>query len=531
MKSNKQIQFHTLDAKPAVNVCIFRNRKYIDFKIEDNVFDVMDLENNTVLAGISSDRVWRIKIKESKPAVYSYFLILDESTDMDSIRKNYEAFQKTVSNITIIDTGGDVYLGERFLTTNKKYLLLAGPFEDERTARHNSKLFGQLNHCRLHRQQVKDGSGVLEIFDSEYEISAEVKDGIRLVPHDHSAMIELEHFEIHNHNNDKRQHEQLFYPGEMTIKIDESELLAGMSSVCVEDYLKGVIHSEIGAGEPFEFVKSMAIVARSEVFARFGQKHIGELFDFCGDGHCLRYFGKRFNDPVIDRAVKETRGQVLGDNGRVCDAHFTYSCGGHTENAADVWLTSTSNFSIGKYDGNSNKKNEVDLTREEEGQKWILRRPDVYCNLVSNEPPAALKDATETFRWEVFYTRNELEQILEEKTGEQPGIIYEIIPKKRGVSGRLKEVEIFGSLKNITIKGELNIRSAFSDGLLKSSCFFVKPDVDDDGVPINFMFIGAGMGHGVGLCKVGAAMMAKDNKSADEILLHYFEKSKIIKIY
>ena len=131
----------------------------------------------------------------------------------------------------------------------------------------------------------------------------------------------------------------------------------------------------------------------------------------------------------------------------------------------------------------------------------------------------------------MFYTRNELEAIIYEKTGEELGIIYEIIPIARGASGRIREVEILSSLKNIKISGELNIRSALSVTLLNSSCFFVEAERDMDGVPINFTLIGAGKGHGVGLCKVGAAKMSMLGKNYTEILAHYFKKCDVKRIY
>ena len=137
----------------------------------------------------------------------------------------------------------------------------------------------------------------------------------------------------------------------------------------------------------------------------------------------------------------------------------------------------------------------------------------------------------DSFRWEVFYSCEELQEIIRRKTGEETGLIYEIIPLLRGVSGRIKEVEILGSLKNIRLSGDLNIRAAFSESHLNSSCFIVRPELDMDGIPMNFLFIGAGKGHGVGLCKVGATRLACKEKTHQDIINHYFQKCKITRIY
>ncbi len=531
MRQKNRINFPTLNGQPAVNICIFKNQQYVDLKYDTHLFDVYDLRGNKVLENIEENRTWRIKIKQANPAKYQYYLILRESVNLDTIKQLFSSYQKHENNLSIVGVGGDVYLYDKAVTSNKKYVILAGPFVDERDARHHSKRYRSLTHCRIHRQLVKPGSGVIEIFDSEFECSAEVKNGVKLIPKDYTSYFELQHFEVFNSIESKLHHENLFYRGALIVKIDEFKKLTGVNEIPVESYLKGVLCSEIGERVSLEYAKSMAIVGRSEIFARLGQKHFDEDFDFCNDGHCLRYFGEKCNDPVIEKAVTETDGMVLGKDNKICNAYFTYSCGGHTENASGVWLGVDFKFSKGKYDGSDSHNTQLDLTQEKNVREWILNRPNVYCKLISKEQPQSLKVGADSFRWEIFYTRNELENILRDKTGEEAGIIYEIIPLKRGVSGRIREIEILGSLKNVRISGELNIRSAFSKGLLNSSCFYIEPEVDGDGVPISFLFIGAGKGHGVGLCKVGAAMMAKDGKKVDDILTHYFENSQINKIY
>jgi SpoIID/LytB domain protein len=173
----------------------------------------------------------------------------------------------------------------------------------------------------------------------------------------------------------------------------------------------------------------------------------------------------------------------------------------------------------------------MNLSTEKDIEKWILGKPEVNCRIDDKGMNSSQKLLADSFRWEVFYTRKELQKILTEKTGEDLGIIYEIIPLNRGVSGRIKEIEILGSLKNIKIAGELNIRSAFSETFLNSSCFIIQTEPDLDGIPMSFLFVGAGKGHGVGLCKVGAVKMATENAGHEEILRHYHEKCEIKRIY
>jgi len=454
-----------------------------------------------------------------------------ESKNISTIKNALAEYKKYGKDLSVSTFGGNIFFERRLLSNTETHVILAGPFEDERDARHHSRLYGQLNHCHIHRQLTDAGHGTIEIYDPEYDYFGEVPNGLQIVPKNRDTYFEIQHFEIAHQDELKSHRESLFYQGKLTIYIDEDNNLSGVNELPVEDYLKGVLHSEIEESPSPQFARTMAIVGRSQIFARLGQKHNQENFNFCSESHCMRYYGKPNDDSIIENALNETRGFVLEKSGGVCEAFFSYSCGGHTENAADVWLTDEIKFAAGKYDGRADHRKNYKLADEENARQWILSRPEVYCKQDPEDRVKTTKVASDSFRWEVFYTRNELEEILREKTGEELGLIYEIIPLKRGVSGRIKEIEILGSLKNVRIAGELNIRSALSKTLLNSSCFFIKQELDEDGIPVNFMFIGAGKGHGVGLCKSGAAKMAKNHTPAEEILKHYFKNTKLKKVY
>ncbi|HID38123.1 MAG TPA: hypothetical protein EYP36_01235 [Calditrichaeota bacterium] len=528
---SKKIHFPLLNGRPSIRILLFKDRKYIDIRISTNEFYITDLEDNHLFEGIINDKFWRIKIKESQPAEYKYFLMLKESELKQAIEDEIAELHKLGHNASCLTVGGEIHLNKRLVNRNEKHILLAGPFNSEKEARHHSNEYGYLDHCRIHRKPVKQAQAVLEIYDPSCEQFQEVQGGIKIIPKKPDVYFELYNFEIKQESGKKPQKENLFYNGQLTVKADEDNNLVGINEIYLEDYLKGVLLSEIEGGISPAYAKSLAIVVRSQVIARFGQYHTAEDFDFCSEGHCLRYYGKKDGNEVINQAIEETSGLVLHRDEKVCNAYFSYSCGGFTENACDVWFKEDDCFSTGKYDGEKSPQNDLDLTVEAIVEQWIMVRPDVYCRQEAADQPHLTRVGSDAFRWEIFYTRQELEHILYEKTGEKPGIIYEIIPLKRGVSGRIKELEILGSLKNVRIRGELNIRSALSETLLNSSCFIVKAEKDEDGVPLNFLFVGAGKGHGVGLCKTGAAKMAKLDKTVEEILAHYFEQSTIKEIY
>jgi stage II sporulation protein D len=164
-------------------------------------------------------------------------------------------------------------------------------------------------------------------------------------------------------------------------------------------------------------------------------------------------------------------------------------------------------------------------------RKWILSRPDAWCNLKGGDVPQSLEKYKKYFRWEVNYSRQELEKLIYKKTGEDIGVLFDIIPLRRGRSGRLKELELIGSLKNYKIRGELYIRETLVQDYLESSCFIIEKELDEIGTPISFTLVGAGQGHGVGMCKAGAAIMASHGHNWKEILQHYFEDCKISAVY
>ena len=175
---------------------------------------------------------------------------------------------------------------------------------------------------------------------------------------------------------------------------------------------------------------------------------------------------------------------------------------------------------------------ELDLSREIDIEKWISTRPAAWCNPAAHEDlPGNLINAEKYFRWEVTYSRRELEDIIRRKSGEDIGNLIDIVPLKRGNSGRLMEIEILGTMRNLRIQRELNIRNILSPKYLYSACFTITVEECADGRPINFILRGAGWGHGVGMCQVGAGVMAAKDHDFKAILNHYYPGTTVEKIY
>jgi len=252
------------------------------------------------------------------------------------------------------------------------------------------------------------------------------------------------------------------------------------------------------------------------------------LFDVCADDHCQRYQGiTKILSGQAEEAVRETYGQVITCQDKICDARFSKACGGITENFETVWgnrsvpyLKSISDASVPHRP----------IRTEEEASRWILSKPEAYCHikeegLLERILPHVDLQTKDFFRWRVEYSQDELEEILREKSGFDFGSLREILPLQRGPSGRISRLKIVGSKLSMIVGKELEIRRWLSRSHLYSSAFIVRRQGD------RLIFHGAGWGHGVGLCQIGAAVMAIRGFLAEGILRHYFTGMEIEKVY
>lgn len=356
----------------------------------------------------------------------------------------------------------------------------------------------------------------------------------------------------------EKQEEQTFR-GDLILKRRANSTLAVINEIDIEDYLESVISSEMNSSAPFDFLKAHAIISRSWLISAMRQKKRRkvlkhgkrpmtdsntiirwyeqeghDIYDVCADDHCQRYQGitKIATNKPLD-AVRQTYGIVITYNGEVCDARYSKACGGITDKYRTAWKDMEIPYLISISDGPMPFN---PINTEQEARAWITSKPDAYCNtddinlLMTILPDFDLK--TEGFfRWRVDYTRYELEEIIREKSGYDIGVLKEIIPLKRGPSGRISMLRLSGSKMTLTIGKELEIRRWLSRSHLYSSAFVVDTRFDPSGEVQGFTFFGAGWGHGVGLCQIGAAVMAIKGFKADDILRHYFPGTVIEKIY
>ena len=255
------------------------------------------------------------------------------------------------------------------------------------------------------------------------------------------------------------------------------------------------------------------------------------LFDVCADDHCQRYQGRtRIISAAAQAAVKETFGQTLVFDGHLCDARFSKCCGGVTEQFETCWQDEHKPYLIPLRDSSVNEGSLPDLTVEENARQWILSQPKSFCNsadgnILSESLNGYDLETPDYYRWNVEYTIEQVSDIFKRKSGLNIGLIHDLRPIKRGPSGRIEELEVIGDKATVIIGKELEIRRTLSESHLFSSAFVVEK------TPGGFILHGAGWGHGVGLCQIGAAVMASKGYTYREILLHYYPGTTLGRFY
>ena len=357
----------------------------------------------------------------------------------------------------------------------------------------------------------------------------------------------------------ERQETQVF-SGTLKLVVEEEKIVA-INILPVEEYLTSVISSEMSANSSLELLKAHAVVSRSwllaqiekrkamsgkdegffsftktkEEYIRWYDREDHTIFDVCADDHCQRYQGiTKASNATVAEAVRATRGCLLMYNNKICDARFTKCCGGVTEEFEYCW--EDKHFPYLSAVRDTEDQQVPDLTNEEEAEKWIRQAPQSYCNTQDKHILSQIlnnydQETTDFYRWKVRYTQEELAELIRANAKGEYGDILDLIPIQRGTSGRICKLKIVGSLKTYTIGKEMEIRRVLSNSHLCSSAFVVDKGDVKDGVPQWFLLTGAGWGHGVGLCQVGAAVMGEKGYTHEEILLHYYKGASIRKFY
>ena len=358
----------------------------------------------------------------------------------------------------------------------------------------------------------------------------------------------------------ERKEDQVFKGG---LKfIIENERITAINRLSIEDYLTSVISSEMSATSSSELLKAHAVISRSWLLAqiekneelkstsagyqsftetederiRWYDREDHENFDVCADDHCQRYQGiTRASTKLVEQAILETFGEILSYDNKICDARFSKCCGGKVEVFENVWEPVSHPYLQKMVDNDKDPVGfNLNLKEENAAESWIFGNPEAFCNTHDKKVLSQVlndydQETNDFYRWKVTYKQNEISKLIYKRIGIDFGLVQDFIPIERGESGRLVKLKIVGTQKTMIIGKELEIRKALSESHLYSSAIvFDKKEIDGE---IVFILKGAGWGHGVGLCQIGAAMMGDKGYVYKEILNHYFKGVKLEKRY
>ena len=419
--------------------------------------------------------------------------------------------------------------------------------------------FSLFDSYKFADNKIEKDNYTAKITNGKIDFNGKIYDEVLLEANDiHSDSFELKDAVIGINFHWERKEDQQFQ-GHLKL-IVENDMITAINIVSLEDYLISVISSEMSATSSEELLKAHAVISRSWLLAQIDKNKSLETnkesyqssyeagneivrwwdredhvnFDVCADDHCQRYQGiTKQSTQLVTDVIKQTHGQVMMFDGAICDTRFSKCCGGFMETFENVWEPTPHPYLVGKADSKNIALEKPDLTNEDEAVDWINSSPAAFCN---TKDARVLKqvlndydqETSDFYRWSVTYTQDELSELIYKRSGIDYGEILEITPIERGTSGRIKRLKIVGTERVMTIGKELEIRRTLSESHLYSSAFVVEAgEENDEGIPSTFTLHGAGWGHGVGLCQIGAAVMADKGYEYDAILGHYFPGAEI----
>ncbi len=419
--------------------------------------------------------------------------------------------------------------------------------------------FSLFNLYKHNNDSLEKGDYSAQISNGKIEFNGKLYDEVLLQSNDiHGDSFELKDAVIGINFHWERKEDQQFQ-GHLKL-IVENDMITAVNIVSLEDYLVSVISSEMSATSSEELLKAHAVISRSWLLAQVDKNKSLETskenyqtsyedgneivrwwdredhanFDVCADDHCQRYQGiTKQSTPLVTDVIEKTHGQVMMYDDAICDTRFYKCCGGFLETFENVWEPTPHPYLVGKADSKNIAFEKPDLTIEEEAEEWIKTSPAAFCN---TKDARVLKqvlndydqETSDFYRWKVTYTQEEIAALILKRSGIDYGDILEITPLERGTSGRIIRLKIVGTERVMTIGKELEIRRTLSESHLYSSAFVVEAAKEnDEGIPSGFTLYGAGWGHGVGLCQIGAAVMADKGYKYDAILEHYYPGARI----
>ncbi len=516
-----------MGSDPIVRIGLMQNLATIRFQTPDKLS--LAHPKGRLIARDVQGQSWQVVIKRIEPARIEYRLLVISTRNKDEAKAMMDRVTDAGVLPKMIEERPDydrLWVAQN--ATNIYKVMLREKFATREAALAKQKVLAEKIQTELWEAVKSPARGTLELENLDSGKTYQLPNGFQVI----ADRIGLSDVAVgagfHWEGSENR-----VYRGRVEFFIDRFGKLTAVNVLPIEDYVAGVVPSEMHQGFPLEALKAQAVAARNEIFSKVGTRHLEDNFDLCADVHCQVFSGINRQTANTDRAVKETKGTVMKVAGAVIDANYASVCGGHTENNENVWSGLPRPYLRGIFDGNGRPDLLGNsLADENTLLRWVTTRPGVYCNTLQGEIPAAMEYTKKYFRWEINYPRQELQDLIRKRSGEDFGDLQDLVPLERGASGRLMRLRVIGSKKIFEISRELTIRQALADKTLWSACIAIqKSGLDRNRLPVSFKILGAGWGHGVGMCQTGAAMMALRGQSFLQILQHYYTGAKLDKEY
>ncbi len=506
------------DRAPKIKAGLLRGVSSVVCELDASA--VVSSHDKSFIARGLKGRKWEVRVIDSRPAETHFYLVAASMSTRGNAEKQVEAFRSQGFETVIIpiQTGIGLNANTMYRVSLRKI------FASEQEAREYGNSIRSRLDTFVGRHQTSPATGRIrmtnvttgQIFESSRFIRVK-GDSVTLTDVPVGAG-------YHWSRNETRA-----YPSDILFQVDNDGKLIVINELSVEEYLRGVVPSEMHAGFPPEALKAQAIAARSTLMSKINSAHVNDPFDVCSDVHCQAYSGLSKRSGVTDAAILATVGQVLMNSNTIAEAVYSAVCGGHGESAENAWGGQGKPYLKGRYDGRRLDRYGR-LANERHFKKWIDEMPASYCNSTESTLPA-LQYTKKYFRWTVELKQNELQNQLKKSADISIGPILNLTPLKRGVSGRIIQLRIDGRNGSALLEGELKIRRALLSSTLWSSAFYITPSGPPGFVPERFILKGAGWGHGVGMCQTGAAQMALEGLNYRDILNHYYPGTRIQRIY
>jgi len=512
---------------PIVRLGLLQNISELRLQTPES-FSLRHPKGRIIARNLSGQR-WLVSIKQIEPARIEYRLLAISTRNKDDARAKLNKVVDAGLLPSMIEERPDdarLWVAQNATTIYK--VALREKFSTREAALARQKEIADRVQTELWEDVKKDAAGILELKNLATDQSYQLPSGFQII----TSRLEIPNVPIgsgfHWEGTEARA-----YRGCLEIFVDRFSKLTIVNILPIEEYVRGVVPSEMAPSFPAEALKAQAVAARNEIFAKVGTRHLEDSFDLCADVHCQVYSGINREQATTTQAVMATAGLVMKANGVIIEANYAGVCGGHTENNENVWSGQAQPYLRGVFDGNGRPDLLGNSLQDENTLlRWVTTRPNVYCNTLQGEIPPALEYTKKYFRWELNYTRQELQDFIRKRTGEDFGELKDLVPLQRGPSGRLIRLRIVGAKKTFEITRELAIRQALAEKTLWSACIAIeKSGRDRNGLFTKFKILGAGWGHGVGMCQTGAAMMALRGQSFMQILQHYYAGVKLDKKY